>query len=243
MALMYKSKEITISSADCDKNGLIKPSEVWNHFQDMAGWHAEDLGVGFDDMIAQGLIWVILYEQFVVIKDMPKVNDKVILNTWPKLANKLELEREYEMRDLDGNLLIQGVSNWTLIDVNTRRIARADRITFEGEYYQNCNFKEKQKRKIGLKFDNFIQEYDYKIVDSDIDHNKHLNNAKYLDIIANMNVINDQKIKRIEISFVHEAYLGNTIHIGYNKDENGNLCFIGTANDNPCFEARYELEV
>ena len=48
------------------------------------------------------------------------------VNTWPKTQSKLEFEREYEIRDINDNLLIKGISNWCVINSETRRLERAE---------------------------------------------------------------------------------------------------------------------
>ena len=47
------SKEYTLRAGDFDKYDRIMPSAVLDLFQDAAGQHAEEIGVGFADMIAR----------------------------------------------------------------------------------------------------------------------------------------------------------------------------------------------
>ena len=44
-------KEYYLRASDFDKFNHIKPSAVLDLFQDAAGQHADELGVGFDQMI------------------------------------------------------------------------------------------------------------------------------------------------------------------------------------------------
>ncbi|MGM9970332.1 MAG: acyl-[acyl-carrier-protein] thioesterase [Anaeroplasma sp.] len=225
MAILYKTQNIFIRTKECDLNDYLRPASVLDYFQDIAGVHATELGLGYDNMLKNNLFWVILYEQFEVIKEIPKYSDEVEICTWPKQSSKLQMEREYVIKNHSGEILIKGISNWAVIDSRTRRLARADKIIFNGEYYPYTNYQDKQVHKLGLKCDNFRHTYEYKINLSDLDHNKHLNNARYLDIVYNMGIINHKKYKRVQIAFLHEAYLNDVIRVGHFVDINNNDCF------------------
>ena len=77
---------------------------------------------------------------------------------------------------------------------------------------------------------------------TDLDHNLHLNNARYLDIVYNMMIENGKKeIKKCEIAYISEARLDDIIHVKYFKIDNKD-CYQGFVNDELCFEAILEME-
>lgn len=238
MAIMFLEKKFVIHTTHTDFKDIIRPYAILDFFQDLAGIHAEQIGVGFEDIAKLGYIWVVLYEQYEVLQNLCKYGDEIIVRTWPKPRGRLEFEREYEICDSNGNLIIKGISNWALIDINKRTIAKANDVNFNGEFYQRTNYTDKQKRKLNLKPENIIKEYNHQVVLSDLDHNMHMNNSKYLDILYNMQNINDYKIcKKVEIAFIHEAKLNDIINVKYYKDENNRDCYIGFIDDKTCFEA------
>ena len=241
MSIMYKSINCLVKTKDCDLKSKLRPSGVMDFFQDIAWMHAEDIGVGYEATKNNNLFWIILYEQFEVASRLPKFAEEITVNTWPKKSGKIELEREYEIRDKENNLLVKGISNWALIDCTSRRIARADRMSFDGEFNPNNNYNEKQKRKLNLEELEYTKIYDYKVLYTDIDTNYHMNNTKYMDIIYNMNVINDKPFKHIEIAFINEAYYNDIINVGYYEKDSKHY-FIGKCNDKLCFEAVITLE-
>ena len=242
MAIMYKSINFNVRERDVNLNDEIRPATVLDYFQDIAGMHANELGVGFKPMVENNLFWVILYVTFEAKGKIPKFGDVIKVNTWPKMQSKLEFEREYEIRDINDNLLIKGISNWCVINSNTRRLERADKVKFIGEYYDKTNYDTKCKRKLSLIPNEIISEYEYKIHMTDLDHNMHMNNARYLDIIYNMTPENGKKrIKKCEIAYISEARLNDIINVKYFKSDN-NDCYQGYVNDELCFEAILELE-
>ena len=181
----------------------------------------------------------ILYEEFEILKDI-SWGDRVIARTWPKSRNKLEFEREYELRSLDNELLCKGISTWCVIDSNTRKVERGDKIIFNGEYYPYTNYNEKTTRRLRFEIQNPDRVYDYKVLLTDLDHNLHVNNAKYLDIIYNMHAT-EKSAKKCRISFLNEARLNETIHILYKKEGNENY-YIGYVDERVCFMAIIDTE-
>ena len=241
--LMYKKLEFNVRERDVNLNDLIRPATILDYFQDIAGMHADILGVGYKDMLNLNLYWVILYEEFEVINNLPKFGERILVNTWPKTTGRLEAEREYEIRDLNNNLLIKGISNWCVISTDTRKLERMDKVKFNGEYYDKSNYLEKSKRRLNLKLKDVIKEYNYKVLLTDLDHNKHLNNARYLDIIYNMREdLAYKNVKKVEIAFLHEVRYDEIINVKYFKDEFNVDSYIGYVNDTECFEARVIME-
>ena len=134
MSVMKKEMEFFIQTSSVDLNDNIKPACVFDYFQDIAGLHAKEIGVSYETLKESNLAWVVLYETFEII-NMPPYLEKVNVMTWPKKKGRLEFEREYFMETLDGVPLIKGISNWVVIDVNSRSLVRTDKIDYSGEYY------------------------------------------------------------------------------------------------------------
>lgn len=239
---MYKTRESIVKAKEVDLHDVIRPSGILDLFQDIAGKHAEELGLGYEDAYNKGFFWVILSESFEIVGKIPTYDSLVRVNTWPKPNGRLFCEREYEILDKDNNLIIKGISTWGIIDIKDRKILRPDIVSFNGEFYPETKYPNPQRHKLGLKPRDIISEYDYKVLLSDCDHNRHFNNARYLDMIYNMDVINDRSYKKVEIAFIHEAYHDEIVNVKYYIDEEKRACFIGYVNGNLCFEARYELE-
>ena len=161
MAIMKKEMEFFIQTSAVDISDNIKPASVFDYFQDIAGLHAKELGVSYETIKKENLAWVILYETYEII-NMPPYLENVVVKTWPKPKGRLEFEREYFMESIDGKTLIKGISNWVLIDLDTRMIARTDRVDYNGEYYDFTNYNGKTKRKIGLDYNKCIDFFDRK---------------------------------------------------------------------------------
>lgn len=229
MAIMIKEEKYIIDKCDVNKCNEATMFFIADKFQSIASHHADEIGVGFDSVYKLGYFWVVMYENYEVVSRLPKLGEEVIIRTWPKPRNRLEFEREYEMLDVDNNLLVKGISNWCLIDINKRMISKALDVSFIGEYVSFTRYSEKTKRKLNLNDLNFVNYYLYKVTFDDIDRNNHMNNAKYFNVITR---INNAKWNKAEIAFIHEARLDDEVKVYYDCKN-----FKGYVNGNLCFEA------
>lgn len=242
MALMYKTINTYVREKDVNLSDNIRPSAILDLFQDIAGIHANELNIGYLDLLKENLYWIVLAWDIKVISRIPKFGEDIKVITWPKVAYRLEFEREFEIRDINNNLLIIGNSDWILMDSVKRKIERANRVEFKGEYYKSNNFSDKMNHRLNLEIDNIDLEYDYKVEVTDLDHNGHLNNARYLDIIYNMDINKAHKsIKSLKISFIHEAMYNEIIHVIHGIKDGFDL-YLGYVKDELSFEVMVKLE-
>lgn len=231
----YKRLGFYVREKDVSVNDNLRYATILDYFQDIAAMQADEIGMGFKDVVKKNYLWILLYITFEVKKRIPSFGEEVDVITWPKEKGRIEYEREYEIRDKKTNeVLITGLSNWCLIDATSRTIRRAE-INYEGEMYQNHNYTIRCPHKIGLVEHDILKEYDYKVLKTDLDHNFHMNNARYLDIIYNMDAENRTDFKKVDIAFIHEAKLGEIIHVKYYKEEDLS-CYVGYVNGERCFE-------
>lgn len=239
MALMFYEANYAVHTFQADIHDKLRPAAILDFFQDVASINADQLDLGYHDVLNMNYYWVILYEEFEVLKDI-NWGDRVLVSTWPKERTRLEFDREYEIRSLDKELLCKGISSWCVIDTKTRKLERGDGIVFKGEYYQHTNYPDKINRRLRFEIEKPDRVYDYKVVLTDLDHNLHVNNAKYLDILYNMHA-NEKAVKKCRIAFMSEARLNEVIHIEY-KRENNEDYYIGYVNDKVCFMAIIDTE-
>ena len=237
---MILKKEIIrhVNSCLLDFNNEIKPAGIFDLFQDIAKNHVTDLGYSFYNMYELGYYWVLLSQEYKVVSRLPLFDEQIKIITYPKKREKLEFEREFEIKDKDDNLLIIANSNWVVIDIQNRMLTKAKDIEFDGEYYQNIHFTDKPIRRLNLNPTNVIDEFNYTVKLSDIDSNHHMNNAKYLDVIYNMKNLDDyHNYKEVKVAYVKEAKLNDIINVKYYQNEDYE-CYIGYIDGNVCFEAK-----
>lgn len=234
-------KEYILRAGDFDKFDRIKPSAVLDLFQDAAGQHAEEIGVGFDDMLAQEYLWVLTRIKF-EINSAPSRYQSVVVKTWPLAPNRLNYRREYCIEDMDGNKLIIGSSEWVVIHSTERKLLSVpDLYKLDGDYHNEVMF----EGKLG-KVRDFETEISPRIVNagfSELDINDHVNNTKYANyVIDAINPAENEALKTFQIDYRKEVMQGTELNI-YHKREDGVISAKGQNNDGDImFACKIELK-
>ena len=198
-----------------DKNdffdGNVKPSAVLRIFQDVAVAHANILGVGFDDMLKKNLLWVVLRIKYKVLS-CPFQNEPLTVTTNPSAKTMLDFDRDFEVKNTSGKVLIQGTSKWCFIDSRTRRLAKLqifDCLThfdreplFADKFLKSPTFEPTQS-------ENFV----YEVKKKDIDSNGHMNNKVYAKLVEKLLSQEQFDISFFQINYVKEAMFGDKISV------------------------------
>lgn len=236
MELMKKVIDYQIQARDVDYYDIIKPLAILDLFQDIASTHATELGIGYNYLKEKGFAWIVLYQEFEILK-IPTFAQNVQIASWPKPNGRLEFEREYAILSTQGDLLVKGISNWLAIDLISHKFIRSKEIAFPGDYVLDSNYPNKCRRKLDLLKENIKDTFTYQVQYDDLDHNGHMNNAKYISIIFNHYPLykNDLYIYKVQISYIKETKYQDIIIIGHYKlgEEEAYIGFLG---EEVCFE-------
>ena len=79
---------LKIRAFDVDANNRLKVSTIFDYFQDAASNHAEELKVGYSDLIPKGYFWVLSWARVEFI-DYSKFMEEIKIQTWGKMQFKL----------------------------------------------------------------------------------------------------------------------------------------------------------
>ncbi len=210
------TKHLTVLSSETDHNKNLKVYSYLCNTQELANDHAIDLGFGYDRLIQNNCAWVLsrLKTKFI---NIPKWQDKYTITTWHKGMQGL-----FSMRDFSVTLdsspdspAIIGTSNWLIMDLNTRRLLRAEHVLGEdifttahhedaiGEGCGKLVFPKEMERRSSRK-----------VVLSDIDMNLHTNNAKYMEWAFDVlptEVTLHREIDEFQINFNKESKIDDII--------------------------------
>lgn len=203
--------------SDYNTYDQLTPQAILDLFQDVAGKHADLIGVGFHDLIQNDRIWVLVRTKFDVLQ-YPKLYDTVAVSTWPKKKGRIDFDREYEIRDSSGQLLVCGISKWVVVNAKTRRICSARDIEYRCELIDKENYPQAFP-----KIDDFSVEglpfLEQMTSFSDLDHNGHVNNINYARYILNAIPLSPkERIRSFEIDYLKELTLNFKIKVYYKRD-------------------------
>lgn len=207
------SREFTVSSYDLNPKGRARLTTMANYFQEMAYHHASQLGFGYDDMNQRKTMWV-LSRMRIRINHYPVWDDKVSVETWHKGMDRLFGLRDFRVKSMDGKALGVASSAWLILDSETRRPVRPGTGVLSQNLGTDSVFKEKLEK---IPAPEQMKELARRKVQfSDLDIVGHVNNVKYMEwcidaLMADRSFHNE--IRELEINFMHEALLGDTITI------------------------------
>ncbi len=207
MDAIYKTN-YKVRMSDADSSAHLKMPALLQMLQESATEHAHKLGIAYSHLKPQGLGWVIS-KLIVNIDKIPSWDERVYIKTWPSTREKIATYREFSAVDADGNALFSARSQWLLMDINARRIARLERLKHWDLFPEQANDDsfETPFEKIDASSTDNIKESSFFARNDDIDLNEHVNNAVFL--IWAMESLPDQFTKRIpqkiKISFLEEV--------------------------------------
>ncbi len=227
---------------DYDNRDHIYLGAIMDLFQDVAGSHADLLHIGYDDLIKNDLIWMILRNKVEIYNTKPK-SDYIIVKTWPHVPGRVDMDRDYVIYSEDGELIAKGCSKWVICSYTTRKLIRAKDFNYHiDDFCENVNFDEPFDKVI------FDDEYgnfkmgEIKTTFLDVDHNGHINNTKYLNyIFICVEEIQNKEIKKFQIDYLHELTKNSIVTIKYYQI--GKTIFVkGISCNQDCFVAKIEME-
>ena len=238
--MMIYEKKFNLRISDFDNNDYIRPYGILDLFQTVADKHANLLKIGFNELIGEDLAWVLLRTRYEVINPIVYGDNEITVKTWPQKAGKVDFDRDYQIDREDGKVGIIASSKWCVINVKTRKIVFGKGVAYpDEEYYPQVNFPDGLKKIPDFDIAN-AQKYQGVIGVSALDHNGHVNNAKYSEFILDaLSLSKEQKIKAFEINYINEMQVGN-FEIYYVKDGNNQL-IKGYSNGKESFRAKIEI--
>ncbi len=212
-------KEYTLRAGDFDKYGRIKPSAVLELFQDAAGQHAEEIGVGHEEMAKRAYMWVLLRVKLQFISN-PQSYQKVIIKTWPLAPSRASYRREYCMETENGECLVAGSSEWVVMHFEKRRLVADPALyPFTEGFLTEKMFAEK----LG-KVEDFEAKAEPRIVHAgfcEIDVNNHVNNTKYANYVLDAAVPGENDVlSMFQMEYRKEVVEGTQLKIYHVKEEN-----------------------
>ncbi len=230
-----------IRANEVDMHGLVRLDALFGYFQEAAGHHARLLGVGRQALEAQGCFWV-LSRCWMQIRKYPAWGQDVIVRTWPRGVERLFALRHFRLQTEDGLEFGSGISAWLILDQAKHRPVRPapflQHIIVPNEPKVNGDLVAKQVtasdagelRRISVPY-------------SDLDVNRHVNNAAYERWILDSfgpELQNKQRIDSIRIDYLSETLFDETIALkAQGRESNGSQLVLGAraTTDQPVFQA------
>ena len=104
-------QELFITPSLADARGRLSWPGAFTVCQDLAGIHAERLGVGLGAMAEKSLFWLTVRTKIRIL-DFPRLGETVTARTWPEKPGALRCNRSYEIvRDGENGFLCENTAD------------------------------------------------------------------------------------------------------------------------------------
>jgi len=207
-----------------DKSDRLTLDTIFNYFQEAAICHADNIGVGREDMSGQA--WI-LSRMSVLVNRRPNYRENIIIRTWPRGFEKLFAIRNYQIKDKDGVPVVSARSAWLIVDIEKRRPLRPQSLPAElplNEGLDALTPEDKGAAALAERND-LIKAAERKALYSDLDFNGHVNNIRYINWIEDSiepRLLENADKMRLDINYISEILSGEVIEL-YSSDDEKNI--------------------
>ena len=224
--------------SDCDYTKNMKLSSILRFTAEIAGADLYEKGISHQHLWDNGMVFLVS-RIAVNIEEFPRDKETIEVATWENSQRGASFNRGFKIRDEDGNVKIDAMSAWVLVNPQTRHILRPSAYPYKFNYR-----KRDVKAKIQGKFpmDGAQIAGKREIHYSDIDANGHVYNAVYADIACDYapQEVFDREWKAFQINFIAEAKKGDVLEI-HTRLDNDRYFAWGMNGDKSSFEFMLEL--
>ena len=197
-----KQYHIPASAVDCFDR--LKPSQILDYMQEVAGDHSARMGADRQALIQKGLFWAVIRHR-VQITRLPGSGEDITVKTWPMPTTRTAYPRSTIAYDAQGNECFRAISLWVLMDRQTRAMVLPGKsgVTVEGlltgtELAAPGGILPKDMTNSDRRMVRF----------TDLDLNGHMNNCRYLDWIVDLlpgEFHKDRSVRGFTVCYLSEA--------------------------------------
>lgn len=194
-------------------------TSMCNNVLNIAGVDAQRNGFGVGQLMQKNLSWVLsrLSAEF---DTRPEQYSDYTVRTWVNYDGRILSSRNFELADGSGAVFGRVVSQWAMINFETRRPVD---LTELADSYMPLLSDEpgpcERPRKLHASVPE--QTFVHKVVYSDIDFNRHVNTMRYLEMMVDMLPIESfaqPHSVRIDLHFIKESVYGQSLTVGLRQE-------------------------
>lgn len=207
------TKEYEMHYYDVDKNLVVGMPRIIDILCDVGTRQSEELGEDIDTLTKRNMAWV-FYNYDIKVFRNPVYGEKIRATTQAVGFKKFYALRDYEIKDENGNIIVEAKAIFLLINLEKRRMMRVPEDLYEvygAEEIQESFSAPKLEKLLEHKYEEI-----FKVRYSDIDSNQHVNNTKYIDWALESvpeEIINNYKLQEIQVTFEKECKYGEKIKV------------------------------
>ena len=227
-------RQYFLSAGDCNAEKEMALTVLTSKLIDSATMHANSLGIGNPNMPDNHSGWV-LSRLTIEMSEYPAIDSDYRISTWVESWNKHFSERSFKISSPDGKVYGFARSIWMVLDTYTHANAGLDSLPFREDYISDeiCPIKRQAKHRLimleneeGAESPRVLKASSpivlHKFLYSDLDAYRHVNTVRYVALLMSqfsLSQHDENRVARIELSFLDEGEYGKEIEILRNNPE------------------------
>ena len=210
-----------------------RTAELFHELQDVSGDAVAEVHATGADLKKIGLMWVVVRYDVSLSRPL-KPEEKLQCLTWANPFRHRMSQRNYLIRDEAGEPVLTGAGIWAVADRESRTMIEPDSygIVFETEVTGAEHPRPAVPEKLP-----FVGEREYRVTESDLDMNGHMNNTRFFTLAEQcMGEETDlPALRRARVLYANEALKGEALAVRWGTDR-GHWYFTGEGRGKNCFQ-------
>jgi medium-chain acyl-[acyl-carrier-protein] hydrolase len=210
--MLARKEAFRVRKHEVDAFGALSPPALQGYLSEIAGLHADELGVGLEALMAQGMTWVL--SRLRLDNPLPIVlGDELEIETWPSGIERLFARREFRVRR-GGEEVARATTQWLVLDLAARKPVRPAEVLdprFPREPTPPVAPISRGKLPELAEWDT---EKPFHVRYADIDQNLHVTNTTYLAWAMEavpQELWRSHRLASVEVQYVAETLYGSAV--------------------------------
>lgn len=220
-----------VESFDVDMRGRLKPHVFFAYLTNAAWKHASLTTHGYHDLLDRNQMWVLAKFQLCATR-FPRWSEQIVIETWGKGVQKLYALRDFIITTASGDKLASATSAWLVLDKDSHRPVRIDRMIFP--WTPGKSELDTDLQKVPELSEASVERARFHTVFTDLDVNGHVTAARYLQWMVDSHpraVLEEKQPRSLEVSFLAEAMMGDEVAVVSEGDDGRELCGVRRVSD------------
>ncbi len=202
-------RQISFDMLDCNRH--LKAAEALRLFGDAANADFADICCTHQEMVAEGYYFIITRASCHLLKQ-PQDESRITLRTWPHSVRGMQVTRNFELLDMQGETIAQCESSYLIIDAKAGRPMRISDFPLMKMYAIEREVDVSKRQRIKLS-DDMSEVARIQPRFSDLDANGHVTNTHYptfaYDVLPPE--VRDREWTDFQIEFAAEMHLDDEV--------------------------------
>jgi acyl-ACP thioesterase len=230
------SKTFSIGFFDCDSFAYLRISRLSEFFQETALAQLKNQGIDYLSMIKKDKYTLVISRIKFRISHLPLWGEEITVSTWLKGYNPEKVAwNDYDVRDSQGNSIIQATSSWLLIDLKTGKAVPFSEGPYRFEISPDLDALPESIELLepkGTPRAVLVKEVKY----SDVDLNFHVNNCRYSDWVLDaisMEELKERRIRSIQLNYMQQVAYNEKVALMRFPESRYHTVIFGVNESNP----------